>query len=201
MFFLFGITSSLVTVFMPLILHVLYGISLLSAGYVNALLSLAWTALALGSASLDHRLVRRAVLCGPLLILFGVLGLRACVIDGPLAIIAISVAMVGAGIGLCYAHISSWTMAAARAGEESLTAAAIPTIQSLGIAFGAAVAGLVANAAGLVSGVSPAAVAATATWVSLLGIIAPTALVILSGRLLWLQRQYPCDRALQVSRG
>jgi MFS family permease len=189
LFFLFGNTTSLVTIFMPLILHVLYGISLLGAGYVNALLSLSWTALALCSAGLHDRQVRRAIVFGPLLILAGVLGLRACVVDGPLAILSICVAMIGAGIGLCFAHISSWTMAAARRGEENLAAASIPTIQSLGIAFGAAVAGLVANAAGLAVGVSPAAVASAATWVYLLGIVPPTAMVILSGRLLWLHQQ------------
>lgn len=71
----------------------------------------------------------------------------------------------------------------------SLTTPSIPTIQSLGIAFGAAVAGLVANAAGLAVGVSPPAVASAATWVYLLGIIRPTVMVILSGRLLWLHQQ------------
>jgi MFS family permease len=201
MFFLFGATTSLVTVFMALILHVLHGVSLLSAGYINALLSLSWTALALWSASLHHHQVRRAIVVGPLLILSGVLGLRACVVDGPLAILGICVALIGAGIGVCFAHISSWTMAAARVGEEALTAASIPTIQSLGIAFGAAVAGLVANMAGLAVGVSPAAVASAATWVYLLGIVPPAVMAVLSGRLLWLHRQSPHGNAPRVSNG
>ena len=201
MFFLFGTTTSLVTVFLPLILHVLYGVSLLSAGYVNALLSLSWTALALCSASLRLRQVRRAVVFGPLLILSGALGLRACVVDGPLTILGICVAIIGAGIGVCFAHISSWTMAAARTGEEALTAASIPTIQSLGIAFGAAVAGLVANAAGLALGVSPAAMASAAAWVYLLGIAPPAVMAVLAGRLLWLHRQRPHGPAPQASSG
>jgi MFS family permease len=185
-FFLFGTTTSLVTVYMPLILHVLHGISLLSAGYFNALLSLSWTILALWSASLQDRQVRSTIVFGPLLMLAGVMGLRVCVIEGPLLILAVFVALVGAGIGVCFAHISSWTMAAARAGEEAVTAASIPTIQSLGIAFGAAVAGLAANVAGLARGVSPETVAAAAGWVYLLGVIPPITLVALSGRLLWL---------------
>jgi MFS family permease len=191
-FFLFGTTTSLVTVYMPLVLHVLHGVSLLSAGYVNALLSLSWTILALWSASLHDRQVRSTVVFGPLLILAGVMGLRVCVIDGPLLILGIFMALIGAGIGVCFAHISGWTMAAARAGEEAVTASSIPTIQSLGIAFGAAVAGLAANVAGLARGVSPETVAAAAGWVYLLGIIPPVALVILSGHLLWLhQRRSP----------
>jgi MFS family permease len=188
MFFLFGNTTSLITVFLPLFLHVLHGMSLLGAGYVNALLSLSWTVLALCSAGLRDRRVRQAVVLGPLLMLCGVVGLRTYVTDGPILILALFVALTGAGIGLCFAHISSWTMAAARAGEGTLTAASIPTIQSLGIAFGAAVGGLVANTAGLAQGVSTAAVASAATWVLLLGIIPPTAMAVLSGRLLWFHR-------------
>jgi MFS family permease len=189
MFLLFGITTSLVTVYMPLILHVLHGMSLLSAGYVNALLSLAWTALALWSASLRDQQVRRAVVYGPLLILAGAVGLRACIVDGPLAFLGVFMAMIGAGIGVCFAHICGWSMAAARPGEEAVTAASIPTLQSLGIAFGAAIAGFVANAAGLGSGISTATVAGAAAWVYLLGIVPPAALVALSGGLVWLHHK------------
>jgi MFS family permease len=189
MFLLFGTTTSLVTVFMPLVLHVLYGISLLGAGYVNAFLSISWTILALCSASLRPYQVRKAIVLGPLLMLVGVVGLKVCVVDGLLPILGVFVALIGAGIGVCFAHISSWTMAAARQGEEALTASSIPTIQLLGIAFGAAVAGLVANAAGLALGVSPATVASAATWVYLLSIVPPVAMVVLSVRLVWLHQQ------------
>jgi hypothetical protein len=103
-------------------------------------------------------------------------------------------ALIGAGIGVCFAHICSWTMAAARPGEETLTAASIPTIQSLGIAFGAAIAGLVANAAGLASGIAATTVAGAATWVYLLGIVPPAALVVLSISLVLLhQKHLPRD--------
>ena len=112
-------------------------------------------------AGLHDRQVRHAVVLGPLLMLCGVVGLKVCVVDGSLPMLGLFVALTGAGIGLCFAHISSWTMAAARAEEGALTAASIPTIQSLGIAFGAAVAGLMANAAGLAVGISPTTVSAT----------------------------------------
>jgi predicted MFS family arabinose efflux permease len=188
MFFLFGNTTSLITVFLPLFLHVLHGMSLLGAGYVNALLSMSWTVLALCSAGLRDRQVRQVVVLGPLLMLCGVVSLRTYVTDGPILVLSLFVALTGAGIGLCFAHISSWTMAAARAGEGALTAASIPTVQSLGIAFGAAVGGLVANTAGLAQGVSTATVASAAAWVLLLGIAPPAVMLVLSGRLLWLHR-------------
>jgi MFS family permease len=187
-FFLFGTTTSIVTVFMPLVLHVLYGVSLLSAGYINALLSLTWTVLALCSAGLHDRQVRRVIWLGPLLMLCGAVGLRVYVTDGPLPMVGVFVALIGVGIGLCFAHLSSWTMAAAQPGEGGLTASAIPTIQSLGIAFGAAAAGLVANAAGLAMGIAPETVASAASWVYQLGIIPPAVMTVLVGRFLWLHQ-------------
>jgi predicted MFS family arabinose efflux permease len=106
------------------------------------------------------------------------------------------VALIGAGIGVCFAHISSWSIMAARPGESSLTASSIPTIQSLGIAFGAAIAGLVANTAGLATEISHTTVAAAAARVYQLGIIAPVMLAVLACRLVWLhqQRQYDTGR-------
>jgi hypothetical protein len=107
------------------------------------------------------------------------------------------VALLGAGIGICFAHISSWSIAAARPGESILTASSIPTIQSLGIAFGAALAGLVANTAGLAIDLSLAIVTAAALWVYQLGIIAPAVLAVLAWRLVRLQQCRQCGTGRQ----
>jgi hypothetical protein len=107
------------------------------------------------------------------------------------------VALLGAGIGVCFAHISSWSIAAARPGESILTASSIPTIQSLGIAFGAALAGLVANTAGLATDISLATLTAAATWVYRLGVIAPLILAVLAWRLVWLHQRLPRGTGLQ----
>jgi hypothetical protein len=104
--------------------------------------------------------------------------------------LGVFVALIGAGIGLCFAHISSWTMAAAQAGEGALAASSIPTIQSLGIAFGAATAGLVANTAGLVMGIAPETVAPAARWVYQLGVVPSAITMVLVARLLWLYQSY-----------
>jgi MFS family permease len=188
-FLLFGITTSQATVFMPLIVHVLYGVSLLAAGYITALLSISWTIMALYSASLLDRGVRIVTVLGPLVMIGGGVSLAASIAHGPLPLLGLCVSLIGAGIGLCFAHISSWSIAAARPGESILTASSIPTIQSLGIAFGAAIAGLVANTAGLATDISLTTVAAVATWVYRLGLIAPAVLAVLAWRLVWLQRR------------
>jgi MFS family permease len=190
-FLLFGLTTSQATVFLPLIVHVLYGVSLLTAGYITALLSIAWTITALYSASLLDRRVRVLIVLGPLVMVGGGAGLAAAVTHGPLLLLGAFVALMGAGIGACFAHISSWSIAAARQGESVLTASSIPTIQSLGIAFGAALAGLVANTAGLATDISLATVTAAATWVYQLGTIAPSILAVLAWRLVWLHQHMP----------
>ncbi len=196
-FLLFGITTSQATVFLPLIVHVLYGVSLLEAGYTTALLSIAWTITALYSASLLDRWVRVGIVLGPLVMVGGGAGLAVAIAHGPLPLLGLFVSLIGAGIGVCFAHISSWSIAAARPGESILTASSIPTIQSLGIAFGAAIAGLVANTAGLATDISLATITAAATWVYELGIIAPALLAILAWRLVWLHQRMPHGTGIQ----
>jgi hypothetical protein len=189
MILLFGMTTSHVSVFMPLVAQVLYGVSPLAAGYFTALLSASWTTLALCSAHLQERKVRVVILLGPLLVLCGAVGMGVGVDQGSLMLLGGFLAMIGAGIGLCFAHINSWAIAAARAGEGTLTTAALPTLNALGIAFGAATAGLTANAAGLGTGVALTTVAAATPWIYRLGTVAPAVAVILALRLLWLHRE------------
>jgi MFS family permease len=189
-FFLFGIISSQMSVFLPLVVQVLHGVSPLGAGYVAALRSLAWTAAALCSAGLQDRRVQIAIGLGPLVITAGAVGQALVIVHGPLLPLGVYIALTGIGTGVCFAHLSSWTIAMARAGEEDLTASCIPTAQSLGLAFGAATAGVVANVAGLATGVAPTVLATVATWVYGLSIVAPAALTILALRLLWLQGKW-----------
>lgn len=189
MFFLLDVTASQVTVFMPLVVQILHGATPLEAGYFAALRSLAWTLASLCSAGLRHRWVRYVLLLGPLLITWSIAGQAAVVVDGSLTWLVVFVALHGVGIGICFAHLSSWTLSAARTGEEHLTASSIATVRSLGQAFGAAIAGLVANSAGLTQGVSMATVAAAATWVYGLGTLIPVILIVLTLRFLWLHRQ------------
>src|SRR5919201_367223 len=135
--------------------------------------------------------MRVAVVLGPLVMVGGGVGLAASIAHGPLPLLGLCVSLLGAGIGVCFAHISSWSIAAAHPGESILTASSIPTIQSLGIAFGAAIAGLAANTAGLATDVPLATVTAAATWVYRLGMIAPSILAVLAWRLVWLHQRMP----------
>lgn len=191
MFLLFGVTASQISVFLPLVVQVLHGVSPLGAGYFAALRSIAWTLAALSSAGLHGRLVRRAMVCGPSILTCGVIGQALLVVDGPLFWLGACVVLSGLGIGVHFAHLTSWAIAAARPGEEEETAAYLPTVQALGFAFGAALAGLVANTAGLAAGVSTGTVAAAASWVYGLGVVPPAVLTVFAVRFLRLHRKSP----------
>jgi hypothetical protein len=173
---------------MPLAVQVLHGASPLVAGYFSVLRSLAWTVVALGTAGLVGQRVRLAVLLGPLVVTAGIVGQAAVVVEGPLVLLGGFALLSGVGNGLCYAHLNSWTIAAARPGEEDRTASCIPMAHQLGNAFGAATAGVVANAAGLVAGVSLSTVTAVATWVYGLSILAPVTIALLTLRVLWFHK-------------
>ena len=91
---------------------------------------------------------------GPLMIAAGFVGLFATIASGPVAAIAVSVALVGGGIGTCWAHVGSIVLGSARQGrrEEAMTASLIPTTQAFAVSMGAALSGIIANAAGLSGG-------------------------------------------------
>jgi hypothetical protein len=147
------------SVYIPLLVQVLHGISPASAGYFYAGQSLAWTTAALVSARLSGPRARAALVAGPVLIAAGFAGLLATIGSGPVAAIVGSMLLVGAGVGTCWAHAGAIIMGSAREGEGAMTASLIPTTQTFAVALGAAVCGIVANAAGLSTGAARPVVA------------------------------------------
>jgi len=85
----------------------------------------------------------------------GLLGLGLLMAPGPVGALLLPIFLIGIGIGVCWAFIAQRIMTGAKRGEENIAAASVATVQQAGIAFGAAVAGLVANASGLGGGCSP----------------------------------------------
>jgi len=188
MFFLLSITHTAIGIFLPLILQVLHGVTPLVAGYFNGVLALSWTAASFLTAGWRGRAQPVALIGGPCIAALGLTGLAIGITSAPLSVIAGLVAMVGLGVGMCTLHLTATTMAAAARGEESLTASSIPTVRSLGIAFGSAGAGLVANTAGLARGISPETVANAAIWGDGVAILPPVAAALLALRVVRLRR-------------
>jgi hypothetical protein len=83
----------------------------------------------------------------------------------------------------------------ARPGEETLTASSIPTVRSLGIAFGAAGAGVIANGAGLTDALAHDDVARAVLAVLGIGVLAPLGALIFAIRFVSLTGNDAVNRA------
>jgi len=162
------ITYTAISIFLPLVLTTIYGVPPLYVGFVNAAMSIAWSVSATLVAGLHGGAERRAMAAGPLCLLVGTAGMAAATwFSGSLFVVAGLAVFIGFGIGFINVHIMAKVMALALPGEESITASSLSTIRSLGMAFGAAMAGTVANLAGLEESASPDVVNAAATTVYL----------------------------------
>jgi predicted MFS family arabinose efflux permease len=159
--FLLAMSTSPVGVFIPLLLQAIHGVTPAVAGYLQASQSFSWTMATLVCARLESAGVRAAIVLGPCLVTAGFVGLWATIGAGPLPAIAACIVLVGSGVGTCWAHVSRIILASGRPDETALTASVVPTAQQFAIAFGAAVAGIVANATGLRADPSPPVAALT----------------------------------------
>jgi len=145
--------------------------------------SLAWTSAALAVASLTEEWPRRLIVTGPIVMSLGLLGVTALMAPGPVVGLIPAIALIGIGIGASWAFIAQRVMRGAKSGEESVAAASVATVQQVGIALGAAFAGLIANAGGLVDGLHTNSLRRAAFWVPMLFVAAPLAAATVGMRL------------------
>jgi MFS family permease len=175
MVWLLSIAYTPLAIYAPLFLQRLHGLNPLTAGYMVAGASLAWTAAALTVASLSGEWPGRLIVAGPIAMAAGLLGVGLLTAPGPVAALLLPISLIGVGIGVCWAFIAQRIMTGAKYGEENIAAASVATVQQAGIAFGAAIAGLVANASGLGDSLHSSAVLRAAFWVPMAFVAAPLA--------------------------
>jgi len=183
MIFFVAMSTTPGSVYLPLLLQRLHGITPAGAGYFYAGQSLAWTGAALLSARLAGGAARVALVLGPLMTAAGFAGLWTTIAGGPVALIAASVLLVGAGIGTCWAHVASIVLGSGRHGEGAVTAALIPTTQTFAVSMGAALSGIIANAAGLSGAASRPAAALAGAWLFGAFLLSPLAAAAIASRL------------------
>lgn len=142
--------------FVPLFLQRLHGQSPLVAGYLVALVAVGWSTGSILVSNWTGRRERMVLLLGPALQLLGLFGLALFMgrpnTEGallPLLIIGVSLFLLGNGVGVSWPHVSSRLLRSAPAGEGDLASAAISMAQLFASGFGAALAGVIVNAAGL----------------------------------------------------
>ena len=183
MIFFVAMSTTPGSVYLPLLLQAVHEASATFAGYLYAVQSLAWTSAAVLGARLAGSRARAALVAGPALTAAGFAGLYWTIGAGPVAVIVACVILVGAGIGACWAHVGSVVLGAARPGEGAAVASVIPTTQTFAVAFGAAVCGIIANAAGLSESAAPRVAAQAGE--SLFGVLllSPLAALAIASRL------------------
>ncbi|MSO65141.1 MAG: MFS transporter [Alphaproteobacteria bacterium] len=192
-FLLVGMAPVAAGIFMPLTYQVIYGLPPIVAGYLSSIMAVLWSIGSTLSAGMTLERQRVALIVGPLLAVIGVSGIGIGVGDWQWPYLVVFTCLTGLGVGLCVPHLMNWTMGFARKGEETITASSIHTIRSLGIAFGAAGAGIIANQAGLGGGISVANVARSVSWVQGIAALAPLVAVILGVHLIGHRRRRDAD--------
>jgi MFS family permease len=135
------------SVFVPYLVQIGHGTSAFIAGQFAALSSIAWSVSAFTIRNLASRKTNVWIITGPLLLAIGLCVLTAWT-HIPLAVAAIGLLAIGCGFGTSYGFYAERIVAHAEENEHDLTSGAIPTLESIGASFGAALAGLVANLVG-----------------------------------------------------
>jgi MFS family permease len=145
-------------IYAPYFLQTLHGVSPLVAGYLVALVALGWTFAGLGTASFTGRRALASIAAGAIVCSASTFAIGLVVSQdnsgGNLVIVALLSTMlfgIGTGVGMGWAHLVSMVLTQSDSAEADKASASINLIQSLGAAFGAAIAGVIANSTGLVS--------------------------------------------------
>jgi MFS family permease len=151
-------------VYGPYFLQLLHDVPPLVAGYTVTAQSMAWTTAAIIFSGLSQAQARIAVVAGPVLTALGCLGTMIFLPEGPLFAAIASIALLGFGIGTAWGHIAKRVFDAAGEADRDRVGGAMPTMQSLGLAFGAAAVGAVANRVGLEGTPPQEVIEAAARW-------------------------------------
>jgi len=168
-----SITHAVIGAYLPLSMQVLHGVSVQAAGYAVTALALSWTIASMVTSHIHGSAALRSIVIGQGLCCIGLIGMALAIADLPFWVIVALNLVVGFGLGSSNLHIVEAAMRHAPADERTTTAGAIPTIRSLGIAFGAAGAGVIANKAGLTDQLRYDDVAHATQWVMAIGALAP----------------------------
>ncbi len=168
-----SVTHTVIGAYLPLSMQILHGASDQAAGYTVTALALSWTIASMTTSHIHGVTAMRSIVIGQGLCLIGLGGMALAIADLPFAVIVSLNVVVGFGLGSSNLHVVEASMRHAQAGEQTTTAGAIPTIRSLGIAFGSAGAGVIANKAGLTDMLAYQDVARATQWVLSIGALAP----------------------------
>jgi MFS family permease len=153
-----GMAQTTVNVFMPLLLQVVHGVTPLFVSFIAIVVSAGWTTSTFLVSSYSGRREALSLKSGPLLMIIGMGSIAICAQLPLLWVLTVSAFVLGLGVGAHNVLLVTRIMGSSKAGEEGITGSSVPSIRSLGTAFGAAIGGMVSTIAGLGDGTDPAAV-------------------------------------------
>jgi MFS family permease len=161
----FSAATVAIGVYGPVLMATLYSTSALTAGYIVALTSIGWSIMAIVVAGVAERHDARLILIGMAMITGSLVGFTFAMPHGPLALIALLAFLEGAGFGTAWTFVLRRATALIRGEDANRFAAALPTVQRFGYAIGAALVGIVANAAGFAEPLDAATARSVAFWI------------------------------------
>lgn len=177
---LLAATVGCTEIFVPLFLQELQGFAPLKAGYFASLMSVGWTLGSLTTSSLQGKTLRFTLRSSPMLSFVSLVALAVLIpwpgqADwGVSGLTCAALVLGGMSVGLAFPHLASGVLLVAPPDEQDLAASSIMTVQLSAIAFGAALAGLTVNLAGLSAGEAEMNMSNAARWLFLAFLIAPT---------------------------
>jgi len=158
-------------IFAPLFFQQLHGLSPLWAGYLTALLALGWTISAVVTSGFTGSRIRAAIIAAPIIMAVGTAGLAVTLATanpdgdlGPIAIASGCLFAMGCGIGIAFQHLSTRVLASGTAADNDRVSATLGMVQLFASGIGAAIGGVIVNAAGLPQAIDVTGAVAPARW-------------------------------------
>jgi MFS family permease len=140
--------GSTAIIYLPYVAVATGGYSPIVGGYLSAIASLTWIVAALGSGSAGREWAERSMVLGPAVLALGLFLTGCGLIIGSFVFMALSVGLLGAGIGAAWAPLGNLMIAHAKETERDVSSAFISTNQMISQAFASALAGMIANFGG-----------------------------------------------------
>jgi predicted MFS family arabinose efflux permease len=160
-----SIASMSFMVYGPIMLETIHRVTPLAAGYIIAFESVCWGGAAVIVAGFKKPNERWLINTGTLFLTIALAGFALVMGNGSIWLIVALAGMQGAGFGIMWAYVVKRVSESANEDEADVTASAIPTMQQVGFAFGAAAAGIVANSFGFGEEVTVTAAQSAAFWI------------------------------------
>ncbi|MBI4922022.1 MAG: MFS transporter [Devosia nanyangense] len=158
-------------IFAPLFLQRLHGLTPLWAGYLTALVAAGWTVAAVTTSGFTGARVQTAIIVAPWVMTASTIGMALWLAsanpDGnavDIVLPGLCLFALGVGIGIAFQHLATIVLATGSAADNDRVSATLGMVQLFASGIGAAIGGVVVNAAGLPLATDIAGVEGAARW-------------------------------------